>query len=153
MRFYETVKNILLATTANIWEIAIEYATITLNPNPSESDHDRIDEILAMAYEDPVIDFWITEVDHLLAHYLNFLEPKNRERYIDQQAILSEFIGRPDILIDSPTKSDKSTRNFQYPSVTKQLTCDPQSAVGLHSLEERQLSHDLENKCACHEKK
>jgi hypothetical protein len=71
----------------------LEYANLAALPQPSAQQEERLGEILAKAVDDEVLSFWITEVDHLLGHYLNLLDEDDRESYQDQQALLREYAG------------------------------------------------------------
>ena len=50
--------------------VAIEYAQLSTLPLLSKEQADRMSQILKSAQSDSLLNFWITEVDHVLEHKL-----------------------------------------------------------------------------------
>ena len=89
------MNDLLSKSSPEIVELAVEYAELSSRMNPSPDEDDRLGEILALATEDEVLSFWLTEIDHILAHHLGFLTDEARQSYEDQQALLREHRGSP----------------------------------------------------------
>ena len=77
-------------------DIAREYARLAKLPTLSESQKDRLGQILGMAEEDQFLSAWIAEVDHAMSHKLGHNNAKSDK---DQQARVKEFV----LPIDSST--------------------------------------------------
>jgi hypothetical protein len=77
--------------TSYITKLVLEYGELSAREHLSEEDADRMAEILILATNDPILDFWLSEIDHCLGHHLGLLENKHRNYYRDQQALLSEY--------------------------------------------------------------
>lgn len=63
---------------------------LSIQPCLSDAEADRLADILKLAETDGLLDFWIHEVDHLLAHELKLTDAQNLQRLEDQQAQLLE---------------------------------------------------------------
>ncbi|MEM9265108.1 MAG: peptidoglycan-binding domain-containing protein [Cyanobacteria bacterium P01_F01_bin.13] len=50
------------------------YCQLSVQPVLNDSDTDRLDAILAIAENDPLISFLIDEADHMLAHIYHFID-------------------------------------------------------------------------------
>jgi hypothetical protein len=87
------VNDILTQSTSEIMALALEYSQLASRPHPSDEESDRLADILAMAVNDDILSFWLTEVDHCLGHHLGFLNEDHRESYMDQQSLLREHRG------------------------------------------------------------
>jgi hypothetical protein len=87
------VNDILTQSTSEIMALALEYSQLAALPNPSDEESDRLADILGMATNDDILNFWLTEVDHCLGHHLGFLNEDHRESYRDQQSLLREHRG------------------------------------------------------------
>jgi hypothetical protein len=87
------VKDLLTSSTPALMEIVLEYAELASIQNPSEVQADRLGEILSIASENELLNFWLTEMDHFMGHHLGLLNEDHRESYKDQQALLREHRG------------------------------------------------------------
>ena len=67
-----------------------EYCRLSVQRHLSDVEVDRLAEILELAESDPLLNFWIHEVDHFLAHELNLTDPQSVHRLEDQLARLRE---------------------------------------------------------------
>jgi len=74
-------------------EIIHEYYKIASLYDLKENESKRMDEILEQATRDNLLDFWISEIDHLLGHRLGLLDDMKRKSYADQKAMLREYLG------------------------------------------------------------
>ena len=61
------------------------YCQLSVQPTLSDSDTARLDAILAIAENDPLVSFLIDEADHMLAHVYHFIDDAE---IADQQAKL-----------------------------------------------------------------
>jgi hypothetical protein len=71
----------------------LEYAKLSAQGALSESEADCLEQILTIAAEDEELNFWLTEIDHVLGHEMGFLTDEARQSYEDQQALLREHHG------------------------------------------------------------
>jgi hypothetical protein len=86
-------------------EIVYEYYNLALLSEVSEAESIRINEILDLATKDNLINFWLSEIDHLLGHRLGLLDDPNRKSYADQKAMLREYLGI-NYICNSPTSEN-----------------------------------------------
>jgi hypothetical protein len=98
-------------SSPEIMKLALEYANLAALAKLSEPQADRLEEILEKADDNKVLNFWITEVDHFLAHYLGLLDEDDRESYRDQQALLREYAGA-EISLAPEAKMSCATLNY-----------------------------------------
>jgi murein L,D-transpeptidase YcbB/YkuD len=70
----------------------MDYCRLSSSPNLSEEDADRLEAIMAEAESDEVLNFWLIEVDHILAHRLGLLDELHSASYANQQAWLREYL-------------------------------------------------------------
>lgn len=78
-------------------QMAIEYACLSTAPNPSEEELDRLQQILDLATEDGLLDFWIHEIDHIVMHRSTLLTEDVLGHYADIAARLREYLeARPE---------------------------------------------------------
>lgn len=103
----------------NCPDIIREYCQLSVRRQLSEEEADRLSEILEQADSDGLLNFWVHEVDHFLAHELNLTNAESVHRLEDQLARLREE------LVD-----DSSDRNIadllqeiaqRLPRVSKEL--------------------------------
>jgi len=95
--------------------IVLEYAKLSSQDVLSESEADRLGDILTVAADNEELNFWLTEVDHVLGHAMGFLTDKARQSYEDQQALLREHHGA---YISCPPVSDElKQRNGKITSI------------------------------------
>ncbi|NEP16185.1 MAG: hypothetical protein F6J97_04690 [Leptolyngbya sp. SIO4C1] len=57
-----------------------EYCDISVKLLLSDTDADRISDILTMAETDPMLSFLIDEIDHILAHLYRLIDDSETER-------------------------------------------------------------------------
>jgi hypothetical protein len=86
-------RNILLESTPEVMNIVKRYYQLRILSHPSNKEANEMGDILELAITDEVIDFWITEIDHALAHRLNLLNEAYQSSYRNQQAFLREYLG------------------------------------------------------------
>lgn len=72
-------------------QIAIEYYNLSLRSELSESEIDRVEEILQEAESEPCLSLLLDEVDCLVLKQLNFLE-EDRDYYQQQATRIREFV-------------------------------------------------------------
>jgi murein L,D-transpeptidase YcbB/YkuD len=70
----------------------MDYCRLSSSPNLSEEDADRLEAIMAEAESDEVLNFWLIEVDQILARKLGLLDAEHSASYADQQAWLREYL-------------------------------------------------------------
>jgi len=63
------VEKIISASTI-VLKTALEYSQLASRPDISDDEADRMEYILIEASNDPVLNFWINEIDHCLGHQL-----------------------------------------------------------------------------------
>lgn len=93
-------------------EIVREYCKLRLLPDLSEEQANRIAEILELADTDRIVDFLITEADHSLGHYLGLLDEASRHSYKNQQALLREYLGTPNLCKEQSREHGDSQPDF-----------------------------------------
>lgn len=74
-------------------EILRAYCQLASQKHLSESDAERLTEILILAETDGALSFLLNEADHFLAHELGLLSNNDRDRIKKQQESLRERIG------------------------------------------------------------
>ncbi|PSB05223.1 hypothetical protein C7B76_31830 [filamentous cyanobacterium CCP2] len=82
--------SILEATTDQVRDMAIDYGLLISLPELTEEEGDRLQEILDFACEDGALSFWISELDHIVAHQTGLLSPDCRKDYENKKAWLRE---------------------------------------------------------------
>jgi len=84
-------QDVLSMSSAQVMDIAFEYSELASTPFRSEDQNDRLGQILEAATQSEILDFWVTEVDHFVGHYMGLLDSDHRKLYKDQQACLAEY--------------------------------------------------------------
>lgn len=84
--------NSSLEISSDTEQIAQEYGEISSRPSLSEAEATRLDEILTQAMSDPMLSFLIAEIDYILGHDLEVLQPVDRVSYQNQYALLQEYL-------------------------------------------------------------
>jgi hypothetical protein len=104
-------------SSEEIMEIVREYARITYRCNHprSEKEEQLIDDILKMAESDGVLEFWLSETDHILGHLQGNLDEDARESYKDQYAVLREYLGEDYFDFAKPPKKPPLTKKQEIP--------------------------------------
>ena len=69
-------------------DLVREYCRLASKKHLSESDADRLSEILELAESDGWLDFWLNEADHFLAHELDLTNKESVYNFENQQAKL-----------------------------------------------------------------
>jgi hypothetical protein len=82
------VKELIASSTSSTIKTALEYGDLATRPELVEADVDRMKFILTQASNDPVLNFWIDEIDHCLAHQLDLLDQDSQHDYERQQRLL-----------------------------------------------------------------
>lgn len=85
------MNDLLSQSTAMIIKLVLEYAELAIQPSLTDAEADRLGEILETAAENPTLNFWITELEHLISHRLSLLNEDDRESYKDQEAMMREY--------------------------------------------------------------
>lgn len=83
------IKNPELPLTHEQKKIIQEYCCLASLNTLSETEVQRIADILEIAQTDPRINFWITEADHFIGHKLNII---NENEHKNLQARLREYL-------------------------------------------------------------
>ncbi|MGQ4647026.1 peptidoglycan-binding domain-containing protein [Lyngbya aestuarii] len=82
---------VLVQQSLKYKEVIQEYCTLASLSTLTESEADRIEEILLKAQSEPWLDFLIDEADHILAHKLGLMD---KQAIKSQQNKLSQLIDR-----------------------------------------------------------
>jgi hypothetical protein len=90
-------KDITSQSSKEIISIVLEYARISSNFQHSQREDCLVDDILKMAESNNILEFWLSEVDHILSHHQGFSDEDARESYKDQYAVLCEYISQPSL--------------------------------------------------------
>lgn len=80
-----------LSTSATL-KTALEYGDLSTRPSLLDSEVDRMKHILTQASNDPVLNFWIDQIDYCLGYQLGLLRPENRAEDQTQQIMLSKHL-------------------------------------------------------------
>jgi hypothetical protein len=99
------------------FKIVHEYYELGLLYSLDETQSTRVDEILKQAIDNNLLNFYISEIDHLLGHRLGLLEDIKRESYADQRAMLREYLG-----INPACKSISEDESREVPPLSSVLT-------------------------------
>lgn len=89
----QTGGDFLSRSSPEIMEVAVEYTRLAVLQHRSEDENNCLEKILKAANDSEILNFWIVEVDHIIAHHLGLLDEDDRESYRDQQALLVEYGG------------------------------------------------------------
>lgn len=57
-------------------DVVLNYCQLSMQPQLSEQDAERLDAILAVAQTDPLLSLLIDEADHMVAHLYNFIDER-----------------------------------------------------------------------------
>lgn len=87
----------LALSTPDRFTLAQEYYLLRVLPTLDDQQADRLGELLDQALDDRWLDFWITEIEHSLAHRLALLTADRRQNYEDQRSLLREHLGSDEI--------------------------------------------------------
>jgi N-acyl-D-aspartate/D-glutamate deacylase len=106
---------------------AVEYGELASKKQPSESDLDRMEEILTLAIHDGILNFWIDEIDHCLGHRLGLLEAEDQAHYENQQSVLREYL---EALLASYPDQKISAEHLQLLPKGQRHSSNPKSSKG-----------------------
>ena len=123
--------DILERSTKDVIETVLEYGRIGSLKRPSKEDFDRMSKILDRAVEDEILNFWISEMDHILMHELNLLEEGWLDNHKDWMALLREYAG----------KSIPATKPELEPEVVTTGEFNYNSEVPLENKDKREVVH------------
>lgn len=131
-------KDITSQSSQEIMKIVHEYARITYRCNHprSEEEEELIDDILKMAETNGVLEFWLSEIDHILGHLQGNLDEDARESYKDQYAVLREYLGEEHFDFAKPPKKLPLTKKQEIPCTGSPVPTN--STVSKQSLQNQQ---------------
>lgn len=66
-----------------------EYFRLALLSKLSSSEGQRMSEIIEMTQKDKILEFWLSEADHIIGHKLNLIDENECK---NQQAKLQEYL-------------------------------------------------------------
>jgi prephenate dehydratase len=81
-----------IISAPNIIKTALEYSELAALLELSEGQADRMEYILIEASNDPILNFWINEIDHCLGHQLGLTNGEIEVQYATQQSLLQEHL-------------------------------------------------------------
>jgi hypothetical protein len=85
-------KDIAKQDSPHLTKILEEYARISSqNSQISGEDEELMTEILEASQQYEILEFWLSEVDHILSHHQGDLDEDARESYKDQYAAFCEY--------------------------------------------------------------
>ena len=87
-RMFKTTGN-QIPLTPESKKIIQEYFQLALLPQLSQSQAQRMSEIMEMAESSEILSFWLNEADHLIGHKLNLID---EDECKNQQARLREYL-------------------------------------------------------------
>jgi hypothetical protein len=90
-------EDITSQSSKEIISIVLEYARISSKFQHSQREDRLVDDILKMAESNNLLEFWLSEIDHILSHHQGFSDEDARESYKDQHAALCEYISQPSL--------------------------------------------------------
>ena len=87
-----------------------EYCYLTSVSTLTESQADRIEQILSQAQSDRLLEFFLDEADHIVAHQLNLIRPKVIEKQQDKLRIMLEDAWDKKLIEEIPNRLTKLRR-------------------------------------------
>jgi hypothetical protein len=81
-----------IISVPNTLKTALEYSKLASLLELSEEQADRMEYILIEASNDPVLNFWINEIDHSLGHQLGLKDREPDIQYKYQQSLLQKHL-------------------------------------------------------------
>jgi Putative peptidoglycan binding domain len=73
-------------------DVVLEYCRLASKAYLSELEADRLNEILELSKSDGILDFWLDEADHFIAHELNLTNEKSIYQFENQLAYMREHL-------------------------------------------------------------
>lgn len=121
----------LIAASAQHRDIILEYCHLACLSYLSDQDAQRMDEILTLATQDPLLSFWLDEADYWISHKLHLIDDDWMQQ---QQVKLKRLIGQT--WVDS-LWSDLQNRTKALQAYLQRLglyTGDIDGVMGPHTL-------------------
>jgi hypothetical protein len=81
-----------IISVPNTIKTALKYSELASHPELSEEQADQMEYILIEASNDPVLNFWINEIDHSLGHQLGLKDRELDMQYKYQQSLLQKHL-------------------------------------------------------------
>ena len=78
---HQAIASDLACKSERYKDLVLEYCLLALRESLTEAEQERMGQIYDMAIADPVLNFWLEEGDHLVAHHLGLVD----ETFIKQQ--------------------------------------------------------------------
>jgi hypothetical protein len=88
-RMFKTTDNQAFPLTPESKKIIQEYFQLALLQQLSQSQAQRMSEIMEMVQSSEILGFWLNEADHLIGHKLNLIDENECK---NQQARLREYL-------------------------------------------------------------
>jgi len=82
------VNDLIASSTSATIKTALEYGDLSTRPALSDSEVDRVKYILTQASNDPILTFWIDQIDYCLGYRLGLMDPESQTNYRTQQVML-----------------------------------------------------------------
>jgi hypothetical protein len=87
-------KNIWDITPHRVRKLVKAYYDLSMRPSLSDKEGVQLEKIYSQASQIHLLDFWVTEIDHILGHRLGLLSEDNRVIFAKQQDLLSQKINQ-----------------------------------------------------------
>jgi hypothetical protein len=123
--------DISVASSPMLMNVVVEYARLNRSTQLDLEEQELLDRILEAAQENELLDFWLSEVDHILSHQQGDLDEDAREFYKDQYTVFREYAGMkgfqfviPPLISNTPTLEESSNvdQNIDPQLARKYLT-------------------------------
>lgn len=113
-------------------QILSEYCTLAVCDSLSDRQAERMAELLTQAEADPLLNFWIDEADHLIAHQLGLID---EEVIQSQQNQLRSLIRKAwiDLLLQEIQDKTKAVQTYLKHQGTYQGEVDGQLGPSTHA--------------------
>ncbi|HEY9662580.1 MAG TPA: hypothetical protein V6C65_29350 [Allocoleopsis sp.] len=82
----------IISATTTILKTVLEYGELASRAELSEAELDRMEYILIQASNDPVLDFWIGEIDYCLGYRLNLMGEDLQPDEENKQVVLGRYL-------------------------------------------------------------
>ena len=122
-----TVNDLIALSTSATFKTALEYGDLSVRQALSEAEVDRVKHILTQASNDPVLNFWIDQIDYCLGCQMGLMEPDSQANYRNQQIALSNHLAillsefgqdpnseRDQALIDEARRCVQTSRDSEF---------------------------------------
>ena len=121
----QTCKDIIDETTEDVINLAVQYGRIGTLDTLSCEDIKLMEEILDRALNNEILSFWISEMDHILAHELDLFEEGWLDNHKDWTALLREYAGKsiPKTKPVVDMSADDLTKEFNISCDTSTREC------------------------------